>query len=552
MEEAIQYYLPRPLYALTTIINRLDSLNLTAERRRALTALILVACDAGNTMWGYPAERPRPKQLNTPNQFREHNVWLELERGLGLWTETAVEVACVAWPNKLPDQGGICIYEGRLKDLSHEVKKEIPITAVITSLPRPNQAFWTLSALWAGWLWGRTGVEPYKIALRRRRYDWAWNATALHSAFSHLFELVALGTPVFGLLPEVEPSFVTSALTAASAAGLDLKGMALRTDHDPLQVVWTRGEHLKRQGAQPDIEVVRDAMIDHLTERGEPATYLHLHTAALISLNELHALKQPDQEFDAALRATHALIERALLDDPQFLHHSTGEGVEAGLWGWSAWDAELGPTTRPRDSLSDRVEIASVTFLQKNPDSIFLEIENQLYREFQGLFTPSKGIIYAVLYSYAFKEGARWKLRPQDTAMRRREDLSEMSSLLEAIGKRLKYKTRKRDRTLIWEENGKPVRVFSLLASALVGRAIAETRDTPGQTILVIPGGRAGLVAYKVQRDPSLAKHLRECRIAKYRFVRALSEIPILTRETMEEQIASDPVEEATDQMMMF
>ena len=80
-EEAIQYYLPRPLYVLTTIINRLDSLNLSAERKRALTALILIACDAGNTIWAHPAERPRPKQLSTPNQFREHNVWMMLERG---------------------------------------------------------------------------------------------------------------------------------------------------------------------------------------------------------------------------------------------------------------------------------------------------------------------------------------------------------------------------------------------------------------------------------------------------------------------------------------
>src|ERR1044071_3800738 len=55
-EEAIQFYLPRPLYFLTTIINRLDSLTLSAERRRALDALILVACDVGNTLWGHPSE----------------------------------------------------------------------------------------------------------------------------------------------------------------------------------------------------------------------------------------------------------------------------------------------------------------------------------------------------------------------------------------------------------------------------------------------------------------------------------------------------------------
>ena len=205
-EEAIEHYLPRPLYFLTTVINRLDSLNLTPERKRALNAMILLACDAGNTLWGYPSERLRPKQLNIPNQFREHNLWMMLERGLSLWTETGSGVVVEAWPKKIPESGGICIYEGRLKDLAHEVKKEIPITAVVGSVPRPNQAFWTLSALWAGWLWGREAVEPYKLALRRRRYDWAWNATALNAAFSHLFELLPLGTPFFGLLPEAEPA----------------------------------------------------------------------------------------------------------------------------------------------------------------------------------------------------------------------------------------------------------------------------------------------------------------------------------------------------------
>src|SRR5512147_2217560 len=123
-EEAIQHYLPRPLYVLTTIINRLDALNLSAERRRALTALILLACDAGNSLWNYPAERPRPKALSTSNQFREHNVWMMLEGGLSLWAETAAPVPCVAWPKELPSTGGICIYEGRLKDLAHEIKRE--------------------------------------------------------------------------------------------------------------------------------------------------------------------------------------------------------------------------------------------------------------------------------------------------------------------------------------------------------------------------------------------------------------------------------------------
>jgi hypothetical protein len=543
-EEAIQHYLPRPLYVLTTIINRLDSLNLTPERRRALTALILMACDAGNTLWGHPAERPRPKQLSTPNQFREHNLWKMLEDGIASWTETASGVPCAAWPNRIPESGGICIYEGRLKDLAHEVKKEIPIAAVIGSLPRPNQAFWTLSALWAGWLWGRSAVEPYKIALRRRRYDWAWNATALNSAFNHLFELLAIGTPFFGLLPEAEPAFLNSAVTAASAAEFDLKGMALRTEHDPIQIVWERGERLKRGFVDPEVKNIRHAVQDYLTGRGEPASYLHVHAAALLALHESHSLKKPDQGFDVALRTIQPLLETALKEDDRFVHHSTGESLEAGLW-------SLREPPR-RESLTDRVEVEIVTFLQKRKESIYLEIENDLYQKFTGLLTPSKAMIYAVLNSYAEKNGASWKLRPEDQASARRADLTKTGELILAIGKRLKYQTRRQDQILFWEENGKPALIFFVLASALVRRVLDNNSYPPSQCVIVIPGGRAGLVAYKEQRDPQFAERLKNYRLVKYRLVRALSEVPILTRETFEEQIATDPVEQAKGQMMMF
>jgi hypothetical protein len=566
-EEAIEHYLPRPLYFLTTVTNRMESLNLAPERRRALSAMILVACDAGNTLWGYPSERLRPKQLNIPNQFREHNLWMMLERGLSLWTETGSGVAVEAWPRKLPESGGICIYEGRLKDLAHEVKKEIPIAAVVGSLPRPNQAFWTLSALWAGWLWGREAVEPYKVALRRRRYDWAWNATALNAAFSHLFELLPLGTPFFGLLPEPEPPFLTSALTAAGAAGFDLQSLALRTEHDPIQLLWTRGEHLKREANEQNMDDVREAIQSHLTERGEPASYLHVHAAGLIELTRAHALKQKNQEFDESIRATQSLIQKALSEGERFVHYSTGESVDTGMWGLrhvilseaknlpqrvSDSSFITLPQNDMNDSLSDRIEVAIVTFLQKNPNSIYLEIEDDLYPHFPGLLTPSKGMIYAVLTSYAERDGAAWRLRPEDVANARRNELNTIIAMIEAVGTRLKYTTRKEDKNYLWEEKDETARAFYVLASALIGRAIAETPYPPEQAIIVIPGGRAGLVSYKAQRDPSLAARVKNYQLVKYRLLRTLFEVPVLTRETFEEQIASDPLEKSKSQMMMF
>jgi len=558
-EEAIAHYLPRPLYFLTTVINRLDSLNLTPERRRALNALILVVCDAGNTLWDHPSGRPRPKQLNIPSQFREHNLWTQLERGLSQWTETGSGVVLETWPNELPEGGGICIFEGRLQDLTDEVKKQLPIKAVIGSLPRPNQAFWTLSALWAGWLWGREAVEPYKPALRRRRYDWAWNATALNAAFTHLFGWLHLGTPVFGLLSEPEPSSLTSALTAASAAGFDLGSLALRTEHDPVQLLWTCGERLKRQPNEANVEEVREAIYEHLIERGEPASYLHVHAAGLIALAKSHALKQKDRDFDEALRGTQLLIQNALEDDPRFVHYSNGESVDTGFWGLNAIHPERASSTLPtngssaqRESLSDRVEIAVVTFLQKNPNSIFLDIEQDLYPRFPGLLTPSKAMIYSVLSSYAQKEESEWKLRAEDVASARRNELNNIAGLIDAIGRRMGYSTRRQDRIYLWEQNGRIERTFYILASALIGRAISETPYPPGQTVIVMPGGRAALAAYKAQRDPSLAARMKSVQVVKYRLLRTLIELPVLTRETFEEQIAGDPLEKSKSQMMMF
>ena len=543
-EEAIEHYLPRPLYFLTTVINRLDSLNLTPERRRALNALILVACDAGNTLWDYPTQRRRPKQLNIPNLFREHNLWNQLERGLRQWIETSSRVVLESWPNTLPENG-ILLFEGRLKDFAEEVQKKIPIKAVIGSLPRPNQAFWTLSALWAGWLWGPEAVEPYKPALRRRRYDWAWNATALNAAFTHLLSMVEPGTPFFALLSEPEPSSLTSALTAASATGLELQSLALRTEHDPIQLLWTCVGQGKEQTHSVHVGEVRKAIRTHLIERGEPASYLHVHAAGLIALTKANALKQKDQEFDEALRGTHSLIQAALEEDPHFMHYSAGESVDTGLW-------DLSASSIARESLADRVEIAVVTFLQKHPNSIFLEIEQDLYPRLPGLLTPSQGMVYAVLSSYANRENGAWKLRAEDIASARREELNQVIRLVEMIGRRLGFTTRRQDKTYLWEQNGKLERTFSILASALIGKALAESAHPPEQTILVIPGGRAALASYKLQRDPALAARINAVQVVKYRLLRTLVELPVLTRETFEEQVAGDPLEKSKSQMTMF
>ena len=137
-------------------------------------------------------------------------------------------------------------------------------------------------------------------------------------------------------------------------------------------------------------------------------------------------------------------------------------------------------------------------------------------------------------------------------ASARRTELKDIAGLIEAIGRRLEYATRKQDRMYLWEQNSRIERIFTILASALIGRAISETPYPPEQTVIVIPGGRAALVAYKTQRDPSLAARMKLYKVVKYRLLRTLIDLPVLTRETFEEQVAGDPLENSKSQLMMF
>ncbi len=548
-KEAIQHYLPRAIYALATLINRLDGLQISDERRRALTALILSACDRGNALWPHPTERPRPKQLFTPSQFFEGNIWKALEEAIAVWAGTGEPVPCLYWTDKgkrIPESGGILLYEGRIKGLA-EVVKDTPIQAVIGAIPRPNQAFWTLSALWAGWLWGREAAEPFKIVLRRRRYDWAWQATALHAALHHVFDLLPLSTPFFGLLAEAEPGFLSATLTAASTAGFDLRAQAMRTAHDPIQLIWHRGERLHREREDISLQRIREAMHNHLYELGEPAAYMQLHAAGLAEQAKGHGLMRPEQNFDEALREVQSNIQQSIDADSKLERIDSDErSMVVGLWDLREREARAEP-------LADRVERSVVAFLQKHPSNTLLKIEQAIYPDFPSLLTPSKALVGAVLDSYGVQESGRWSLRHEDLPSNRRTELARMAELIMAIGERLSYSTEHlENNTCVWMENDQPARVFYLLASAVTGRILVENQHSLEKCLLVLPGGRASLLAYKEVRDPKLRQRLDGWHIVKFRLIRALADIPVLNRQTFAEQLVSDPIEQTQGQMMMF
>jgi hypothetical protein len=543
VEDALACYLPRAVYALITLINKIDGLALSPERQRSLLALLLTACDEGNTLWPHPAERPRPKQLTIPPRFRESNLWLALERGVALWAGDAAGIPLTVWPASPPESGGICLFEGPLRDLASRLK-DAPIRAILTALPRPNQAFWTLSALWAGWLWEREAVGPFKSVLRRRRYDWSWHATALNAAFKNLAPQISLDAPLFALLAEPEPSFLSATMLATASAGFDLEGIAIRTRHDPIQLLWKRRPFTVRPEEASDPATISRAMQAYLRERGEPVTYLHLHAAGLSRLAENQALVWEED----ALAHIHAQIQQALAA-PEFLRFDASpHSLEVGLWGLREYRKES-------DALPDRVEVAVVQFLQKHPNCTRRELEASLNAEFPGLLTPSLGLVNEILSSYATDVEGRWCLRPEDAIPLRRADLEASGRALETLAARMKYHLVQPEsprRLLLWQEKGKTVYAFFLLASTVVGRLLRENLYPVECCLLVLPGGRAGLLTAKLRRDPALdAIWQGGWRVLKFRHLRRLAEATGLRREAWERGLGSDPIE-PPEQMKMF
>ncbi len=289
VEQALSIYSPRALYALVTLINKVEGLHLSSEGQKHLEALLLYAFDQANSMWRPQAQNDRHRQLTIPRHSRENNIWLALEEGISKWKSSqAVEprssVSVTTWPNLPATSSGICIFEGRLISLADSIKKVV-ISSVCAALPRPNQAYWTLSALWAGWLWGRESVSSLKSVLHRQRYDWAWHANALGSVFKQLNSNLKPGSPVFGLIGEAEPGFIGSALVAAAIGGCQLEGMALRPDEKQAHVVWKIDKLLDPfQLGATLTPIANQGARRYLELNAEPASYLSTVSAALIGI----------------------------------------------------------------------------------------------------------------------------------------------------------------------------------------------------------------------------------------------------------------------------
>lgn len=560
VEEALSTYLPRAVYTLFTLINKLASLNLSVEQRDLLTALLLTTCDAGNTLWAYPSGRERPLQLVTPPRFRENNLWLALEEAVQIWADERQPIPITLWPDEPPPSGGICIFDGRLKKLASELRQHT-ISAVAAAFPRPNQAYWTLCALWAGWLWGNEAIGPFASVLQRRRYDWTWHTNALSATLNSLAESLPVQIPFLGLLCPVETGFLSAAMIAANNNGFDLSAISLREETDPAVFIWERTSPENWPARHPEHtqRIGLGAAIEYLTERGEPASHLPISTAALAGMAEQHCFRTPGEKEKPDSSARQNLAERYTLAQSAlreiltyrggFLRYNVGEALESGLW----WLRDQPDNAVP---LTDRVEMAVVNYLVDNTICSLREIDAALCKNFPGLLTPNRELIQLCLESYAEEDtDGRWTLRSSEKPTARREDLTQMRQALKELAERLNLTTEDLSPLRWISPDGQTSYWFHPKASAMLSGLLLNRKTPPQQTFIVIPGSRANLIAYKLRHDPRLSQAIQHgYRFLKFRHLRALLDrvTGTLSPEALDEQLNADPLTYTAPQMRLF
>jgi hypothetical protein len=568
-EEAINSYLPRAIYILFTLINKLDSFS---GNRTLITALLLSACDQATSLWPHPSQRSRPKLLTIPTHYRENNIWMLLDKAIEQWAVDpgSPNLPVSVWPDLPPATGGICLFEGRIRELADQSDEKNnligKIGAVISAFPRPNQAFWTLSALWAGWLWGRSAAAPFKSVLRRHRYDWSWHCTALFTALESTIPLLNPGTPFFGILGEVESGLISSAVVAGNTAGLILNDITLRKSDDLSQILWTSPdmgearEIIEFDQIEDAIDRSSSAAIAFLKNKKEPASFLHLLASTFMNVVEA---KKFTSTPETTMWELHSKISNSIQKSfsyrKGFIRYGGSEySLDVGQWWLRESDEEVLMTrSLPLEwvlNYSDTVEITLVNYLLHHSPTLLDHLDQYVCSQFPGLMTPDFPLVKVCISSYAIQsadETGKWCLRDEDRPKNRREEITNYTLLLEQLGHQLGFNIRRgvtldatQESPVLWigQDNG-PEYVFFVQASALLQRSIFNKNYSPKVCFLVIPGGRSGLVDFKIKNNPWVNQAVEAgWRFLKFRHLRTILKMSDLTLDTLTTLIQQDPI----------
>ena len=560
--ETVHLHPQRSLYILLTLLNKVDSILITNQDKKRFSALYLGLVDSANGLWPYPARAYRPKQLVPFSQFIEHNLWLEIEKTVEKWEfipfrEDFPQV--VHYPQK-PTSNEICIFEGRFVDL---MKKEpdLEFSQIVTTLPRPNQAYWPLSAIWAGWLLGKESVSPYKNVLQRKRYDWGWHCRALKNTFLEIIETNQSTNSVAGFIEENEPNFLAAALIAGDLAGFELSEFAMQSDMRRAQFVWKvpikTFDKPKTNFQKQEIEEllqrrIEQALSAEIDKAHEPIPINNAHAIAMTqsvtvtpSANDtlspkftLKDIYQTDQSID--FPNTFLNLFEKCIDKSNVLALIPGESKS--IENKYVWKKDF--TQNNQISLSDQIEQFVYSLFTENKKLSYEDFLTKIFERFCGFSTPNQEFLNICLISYAtpLQKSEFWELKNGENRLNRQNDLIEMETIIHHLGEKFNLIV-KSNQILQWlNKNEVVISEWKIQTTGNLSE-ISFVDDRDINRYLLVPGSRVNIVLNKIHHNPILSEVLQKYwKIVRFRQMRWLIDQPDVDFEHIENWLNYDPI----------
>jgi hypothetical protein len=568
--EILAAYTPRALHALVLILNKLEAQpgdEAAGPARRATEALLLAAFEEAASVWPPTAEpHARPRTIHPPARFREFNPWRAMENAVGQPALPGTPARFCSLDDLLAGRadgsganaGCACL----LDESARAAGSRLPpgsVDLALTALPRPSPALWAFSAVWSAWLWGRPAAAPMRPAIQHKRSDFDWHEQGLRRAFTAARPALAPGAKLAGLLPDAEAGVVEAVLAAADASGfrLSLPESAYRSDPPELQAVWEpeAGPPPHPRGLVAGIRREAPAASrDLLRARGEPADWATLHFGVWMRLAAGRRLAQAAALDDRPLSLVGEAVAAGTGAAPMLLRLGADGAAEptAGQW----WLSDPEGAAEP---LADRVERETARLLVEAGYAVEeADMDAAVCSAVaaEGL-APGRRLVRACLASYAEPDGeGAWRLRAEDEPAARQSDMETTQAILADLGERLGYDVDEpRPAALEFRDSNRIVYAFVITGAAALATLMLRPRPPSARALLVLPGGRAGLAAFKLSRDARLPLLIESGAwgVLKFRHVRRMAADRGLDRAGFHAMLDLDPaVEKAAAQLPLL
>jgi len=579
-QQLLELYTPRNLYALSSLLMKIESLFADDETQQILKLLLLSCLDSCSSLYG-PGSSSVRHRLRSPAHFLERSVWRAFlaaasefpTAGDGELFPLADDLDALLTDDEPSRAALLSIGVNRLVALLPPGR----VALVIATPPRPDPAFWALSWLWTGWLFGHQAAAPLKPLLRQWRVDWDWYARTMQAAFRALRPLLAEGAPLILAFDGHDPAMLEALTLALAGAGYSPGPWIRQADTLACRLTSHRRPSLPLPPAE--VNELADAICTEapaaarelIAARGEPLiwdvlclpVYQRLATSGLLGqvavakdLSESPRTFCSRQVQDAMTGAEGLICLGEALE--------TKEAVAPRPQQW--WLERPGSAAPPLDT---RVEATVHQLLLSTLILTSDALAEETYRRFPGDLTPEASFIEACLRSYGREiTPDHWQLCPEDQPDRRAAEVVTIQQQLRQLGQRLGFEVSLRSEPpdalspgllpafdVLWRDDGRPAYAFAVQWTARVHDLLLAEAPAGVQPCLVIPGGRAALVAFKLQRDPRLLKSVTKAgwQFIKYRHLRRILTEEDLDRHVLKQIFGLDPVIERDGaQMSLF